>query len=83
MTLTVYSKTICQPCRATKRKLDLVGLPYDAVNVDETPEAADYLIEKGYRETPVVELTLDGEVARTWTGYRPDLIEALAREVAA
>jgi glutaredoxin-like protein NrdH len=79
MTITVYSKTVCQPCRATKRKLTDVGLPFDAVNVDETPEAADYLIEKGYRETPVVELS-DG---RRWTGYRPDLITALAAEVAA
>lgn len=75
MQITVYSKTICQPCRATKRKLELLGLPYVAVNVDVVPEAADYLIEKGYRETPVVELD-DG---RAWTGYRPDLIEALAK----
>jgi len=74
--ITLYSRTVCQPCKATKRKLEKHGLTYTELNVEENEAAAQFLRDAGYTEAPVV-ITSDG---REWTGFRPDLIEAIARE---
>jgi len=74
--ITLYSRTVCQPCKATKRKLEKHGLTYTELNVEENESAAQFLRDAGYTEAPVV-ITSDG---REWTGFRPDLIEAIARE---
>ncbi|MGO4251259.1 glutaredoxin domain-containing protein [Paenarthrobacter sp. TAF1] len=74
--ITLYSRTVCQPCKATKRKLEKHGLAYTELNVEENESAAQFLRDAGYTEAPVV-ITSDG---REWTGFRPDLIEAIARE---
>lgn len=78
MQITVYTKNHCQPCKATKRKLEALGLAYREINVDEKPEARDFLISGGWRESPVV-LTAD---LPGWSGYRPDLLEDLAARAA-
>jgi glutaredoxin-like protein NrdH len=77
--ITVYTRTVCQPCKATKRKLAKHHLAYTEINVDETEGAAEFLRAGGYTEAPVV-ITSDGD---EWTGFRPDLIEALAAQAAA
>lgn len=46
------------PCKMTKRKLQELGVNYKEHNVDEEPEALEYLMEKGYRSLPVVFKTL-------------------------
>lgn len=77
MEITVYSRTNCQPCKATKRKLGAAGLRFKEILTDENEEAAEFLRNAGYKETPVVR-TSEGD---EWHGYRPDLIEALADRV--
>lgn len=74
--ITVYTRTICGRCVVTKKKLQKHGLPYVELNVDHDETAAQFLRDAGYTEAPVV-ITSDG---REWTGFRPDLIEAIARE---
>lgn len=71
--ITVYTKTVCQPCKATKRKLAKHSIPFTEINVEENADAAQFLRDGGYTEAPVV-ITSDGT---EWTGFRPDLIEAL------
>lgn len=67
-TVTVLSRPGCQPCRATYRDLTRRGLPYEAVDVDQTPEAV---------EMPVVIVTGSTGVEESWSGYAPSRIEAL------
>lgn len=78
--ITVYSKSNCQPCRATKRKLDMLGLPYVEVDLDHSPEDVEKLRALGYQESPVVDVAgaPEGMPKRTWSGYRPDLLTTLA-----
>lgn len=74
MGVTVYSKHHCPQCDATKRRLDRLGIPYVVVDLDDDPDMAGRLAGEGYRQTPVVK-TDGGE----WSGYRPDLINGIAR----
>lgn len=76
--ITVYTQTVCQPCRMTKMKLDQLGLAYDVVNVDlpENEAAGDQLRAEGWMATPVVKV--EGAPTQSWSGYRPDLLDALA-----
>ncbi|CCQ44294.1 glutaredoxin-like protein nrdH [Pseudarthrobacter siccitolerans] len=61
----------------TKKKLKKHGLAFTELNVEENEDAAQFLRDAGYTEAPVV-MTSDG---REWTGFRPDLIEAIAKEL--
>lgn len=72
--ITLYSRTVCQQCTATKRKFAKHGIPFTEVNVEHDEAAAQFLRDAGYTQAPVV-ITSDGD---EWTGFRPDLIEALA-----
>ncbi|AYN57752.1 NrdH-like glutaredoxin [Arthrobacter phage DrManhattan] len=74
--ITLYSKTVCPQCTATKRKFQKHGIQYTELNVDHDEAAAQFLRDAGYTQAPVV-ITSDGD---EWTGFRPDLIEALAKE---
>jgi glutaredoxin-like protein NrdH len=79
ITFTVYTRTVCQPCIATKRKLKKHGFTFDERNVEQDPTAAQFLRDAGYTEAPVV-IASDGQ---EWTGFRPDLIQAYADAKAA
>lgn len=74
--ITLYSRDLCQPCKATVRKLNKHGLAFTEKNTSHDEAAAQFLRDAGYTEAPVV-ITSDG---REWTGFRPDLIEAIAKE---
>lgn len=74
VTFTVYTRTVCQPCKATKRKLAKHGFTFTERNVEDDPAAAQFLRDAGYTEAPVV-IASDGN---EWTGYRPDIIQAYA-----
>ena len=73
MTITVFTKPQCQQCEATKRRLYDRGIAFETVDLSENPETLTQLIHAGYRQAPVV-ITPDA----AWSGYRPDLIDALA-----
>lgn len=72
--VTVYAKGHCPQCDATRRRLDRLGIPYLTVVLDDDPGMAAALADEGYRQAPVVK-TGRG----CWSGYRPDLIDALKR----
>ena len=71
--LTIYTKPHCQPCAATKRMAARVGLAYEEIDVSADAGALEFIVGLGYQEAPVV---VAGE--QSWSGYRPDLIKALA-----
>ncbi|GGK76685.1 NrdH-redoxin [Ornithinimicrobium pekingense] len=60
-------------CTATYRALDKLGLDYTVVRIDEDEEALTAIMAMGYMQAPVV---MAG--AQHWSGFRPDLIKALA-----
>jgi glutaredoxin-like protein NrdH len=71
---TVYTKSNCVQCDATKRMMDKLGVAYTTVDIEENPEELQKLVDMGYRAAPVV-MTEDGEF---WSGFQPAKIEALA-----
>lgn len=73
MTITVYSKPACVQCTATTRALDRRGIAYTVIDVSADTHAYELVQELGYRQVPVV---IAGE--RHWSGFRPDMISALA-----
>lgn len=78
MQITVYTRSECQPCRATKRKLVKEGLTYNEIDVTHDSYRCDNLQAAGWRELPVVIVANAG--VESWSGYRPDLIERVAKE---
>jgi len=69
--VTVHTKPNCPQCTATKRKLAKLGIPY--VEVELTEESAARFKLFGHLSAPVVTAG-----AHSFSGYRPDLLEALA-----
>jgi mycoredoxin len=56
----MYSTTWCGDCRRSKRYLDRRGVPYEEVNIDDDPEAAQLVVRlnNGYRSVPTI--VIDG-----------------------
>lgn len=74
MSVIVYSKPNCGPCRATKHALQSRGVPYEEIDVSQDAEALAFVSQTlGYRGVPVV--YLDAE--QHWQGFLPDRIETL------
>lgn len=75
--ITVYTKNNCMPCKMTKRKLQELGVNYKEHNVDEEPEALEYLMEKGYRSLPVVFKNIVDDEPVVIGGYAPNILETI------
>lgn len=73
MSVKLYSKPACGKCVATKTALDARGITYEYVDVTKDADAFDRVVSLGYREMPVVETS-----EQHWSGFRLDLIDALA-----
>ncbi|MEV4775983.1 glutaredoxin family protein [Microbacterium sp. LTA6] len=79
-TVTVYSTgPACIRCTLTCRRLAAVGIGHTVLDITRDNHAAirEFLTEElGYTEAPVV--IVDDEPEHHWSGFRPDLIDALA-----
>lgn len=69
----VYTKPGCVQCNATTRELNKRGVTYETRDVTRDNAAYERVIGLGYQQAPVVEAG-----ARHWSGFRPDLIQALS-----
>jgi len=82
MIVTAYSAgPSCQRCRLTCQRLEELGIRYDLVELHEAHNAAvrAFLVDElGYHEAPIVEVE-NGPTR--WSGFRPDLIDALGRRL--
>lgn len=72
MSVIVFTKNGCQPCKATKKKLDKEGVAFVEINMDEHPESVERVRKLGYSAAPVVLTESDH-----WAGFQPDRIMAL------
>lgn len=68
----VYTKPNCVQCKATKQQFEKQGVSYKVVDISEDHDARDYVLSLGHLAAPVVVV---GD--QSWSGYRPDLIQAL------
>lgn len=79
-TVTVYSTgPACMRCAFTCRRLADVAIGHTVIDITHDTHTAirEFLAEElGYTEAPVV--IVDGDPERHWSGFRPDLIDALA-----
>ncbi len=60
-------------CKMTKRFLAENNINFEEVNIDNEPNAIDWLKEQGFQSVPVI--TSD---ATTVVGFRPDQLRQLA-----
>ncbi len=68
--VTVYTSNTCPHCKAAKNYLKENNIDFEEKNVDEDRSAIDYLVEKGYRGVPVI--NIDGE---DLVGFNKDLVD--------
>jgi glutaredoxin-like protein NrdH len=72
--ITVYTKPACVQCNATVKALDKAGIAYEKIDVNENPEARDYVLGLGYLALRVVYVSPTVH----WAGFRPDRVADLA-----
>ena len=58
-TISFLTSNTCVFCKAAKQYFKENNIEYKERNIDEDKEAVNYLIEKGYRGVPVI--NIDGE----------------------
>lgn len=79
MSLTIYTKPGCFPCRKTIEKFQDAGLIPQIVDISTTPAALDYITcdpaegGLGYSQAPVVVYGKDGTEDH-WSGLNPTKI---------
>lgn len=71
VTVTVYSKSMCVQCDATKRLLGELDVQYTEVDLEAYPDELAALKAEGYAGAPVVKVS----TGDTWQGFRPDKIK--------
>lgn len=54
----IYTTRHCSDCRRAKRFLDEKGVPFEEVNIEEVPEAAEFVLaaNRGRRCVPTFEM---------------------------
>ena len=55
-TILFYATTWCYDCRMARNILDKNKIPYQYINIDEDPAAAQYVmsVNRGYRSVPTI-----------------------------
>jgi glutaredoxin 3 len=52
--ITVYSKNTCPFCDRAKALLENKGVEFNVVNIEETPDAREFLVDQGLRSVPQI-----------------------------
>ena len=73
MNIKLFSKNNCMQCKMAKRFLRENQIAFEEINIDNEPEALEFLKEQGFQSVPVI--TSD---AQTIIGFRPDQLRQLA-----
>lgn len=55
----IYTSNTCVFCKAAKQYFNENNIEFKEMNIDENPDAVQYLVSKGYRGVPVI--NIDGE----------------------
>jgi glutaredoxin 3 len=78
--ITIYTTNTCAYCVMVKKWLNSKGLPYQEVNLDNTPERAQEAIEvSGQMAVPVTVITKEDDSKEVVVGYNlAKLVPAVA-----
>ena len=80
MRVTVYSTAWCPDCRTAKRFLAKHNIPYDEIDIESTPGAADEVIRRtGKRAIP--QFVIDGEWIQPYDPQEGFLYEEMAKRL--
>jgi glutaredoxin-like protein NrdH len=71
--LKVYTKDHCPGCQQVKRMFNYLQVAYEECRVDENPVYYDWVVARGFRSLPVVEVEGLGAVP----GSNQTLVEQL------
>jgi len=52
--ITVYSKNNCPFCDRAKGLLESKGVAYEVINIEENPNAREFLVGQGLRSVPQI-----------------------------
>lgn len=52
--ITIYSKNNCPFCDRAKALLESKGVGFKTVNIEQEPDAREYLVDQGLRSVPQV-----------------------------
>ena len=52
--ITVYSKNTCPFCDRAKALLENKGVAFNVVNIEEAPDAREFLVDQGLRSVPQI-----------------------------
>ena len=52
--ITVYSKNNCPFCDRAKALLENKGVDYKVVNIEDEPDAREFLVDQGLRSVPQI-----------------------------
>lgn len=73
--ITVYTKTNCVQCSATKRWLDRRQVPYEEAAAAESPAILEEAQQAGIGQAPIVRLSDQNEATLAmWGGFNPTLL---------
>ena len=78
--ITIFTTNTCAYCAMVKRFLDMKGLPYDVVNLDENPDRQEEVLQmSGALTVPVTVVTKQDDSKAVVIGYNlPQLAPAVA-----
>ncbi len=54
MTLTIYTKNNCPFCDRAKSLLESRGVAYNTINLEQQPDAREFLVDQGLRSVPQI-----------------------------
>lgn len=54
MNVEIYGRTICPNCLKAKKMLDVTGIPYTYINMEEDEEAYNKAVSLGAKEVPLI-----------------------------
>jgi glutaredoxin-like protein NrdH len=54
MTLTIYTKNNCPFCDRAKTLLESRGIAYNTINLEQQPDAREFLVNQGLRSVPQI-----------------------------
>lgn len=52
--ITIYTKNNCPFCDMAKQLLDKREVSYESINIEENPDAREFLVDGGHRSVPQI-----------------------------
>ena len=85
--LTIYTKNVCPYCVKAKNYINMKGIAYETINIEEDRDGRNFLVEQGLRSVPQIfvgkKLLVQGganELVRLSTEQINERVEAIQGE---